>query len=64
MLNLKAGSEVMLAVNTDIQDRLINGQTGSIRDTEFAQGSVQKVYVKFSDERAGIKVMGSSYLGR
>ena len=54
----------MLAVNTDIQDRLINGQTGSIRDTEFAQGSVQKVYVKFSDERAGIKVMGSSYLGR
>ena len=54
----------MLAVNIDIQDRLINGQTGIIRHTEFAQGSVHKIYVKFSDEHAGSKALRSSYLGR
>ena len=54
----------MLRVNLDIQDRLINGQTGNISHTEFAQDSVRKVYVKFSDEQAGLKAMRSSYLGR
>ena len=54
----------MLTVNIDIQDRLINGQTGIIRHIEFAQSSVRKVYVKFSDEQAGSKAMRSSYLGR
>ena len=43
----------MLTVNTEIQHRLINGQTGNVRHIEFAQGSVDKVYVKFSDEQAG-----------
>ena len=45
----------MLKVNIDIQDRLINGQTGIIRHIEFAQGSACKVYIKFSDEQAGSK---------
>ena len=56
--------KVMLRVNLDIQDRLINGQTGNISHTEFAQDSVRKVYVKFSDEQAGLKSMRSFYLGR
>ena len=60
----KIDVKVMLTVNIGIQDRLINGQTGIIRHTEFAQGSVRKVYVKFSDEKAGSKAMRSSYLGR
>ena len=47
----------MLTVNLDIQDCLINEQTGSNSHIEFAQGSTQKVYVKFSDEEAGLKVM-------
>ena len=45
----------MLAVNIDIQDRLINDQTGIIGHIEFAQGSACKVYVKFSDEKDGTK---------
>ena len=53
----------MLTVNIGIQDRLINGQTGNIRHIEFAEGTVHKVYVKFSDEQAGLKAMRSSYVG-
>ena len=46
MLKLKIGAKVMVTVNIDIQDRLINGQTGIIRHIEFAQASARKVYVK------------------
>ena len=41
----------MLTVNLDIQDRLINDQTGNLSCTEFAQGVVRKVYIKFPDEK-------------
>ena len=64
LLKLKIGAKVMLTVNLDIQDHLINGQTGYISHIEFVQDSVQKVYVKFSDEQAGLKAMRSFYLGR
>ena len=64
LLKLKIGAKVMLTVNLDIQDRLINGRTENISHTEFPQGSVGKVYVKFSDKQAGLKAMRSSYLGR
>ena len=39
----------MLTVNLDIQDRLINDQTGNLSCTEF--GVVRKVYIKFPDEK-------------
>ena len=52
----------MLTANRDIQGRLINGQTGIIKHSEFSQGSAHKVYVKFYDEQAGSKAMRSSYL--
>ena len=64
LLKLRISEKVMLAVNRDIQDRLINGQTGIIWHIEFAQASAQKVYVEFYDEQAGLKAMISSYLGR
>ena len=63
LLKLKIGAKVMLTVNLDIQYRLINGQTGNISHIKFAQDSVRKVYVKFSDEKAGLKAMRSFYLG-
>ena len=50
LLKLKIGPKLMLTVNIDIQDRLINGQTGIIRHIGFAQVSACKVYIKFSDE--------------
>ena len=53
----------MLAVNLDIQNRLINSKKGNISQIEFAQGSIPKVYVKFCDEQAGLKAM-RSYLDR
>ena len=64
LLKLKIGAEVMLAVNIDIQDRLINGQTGHIRHIKFAEGSAPKLYITFSDEQVNSEVMQSSYLGR
>ena len=64
MLKLEIAAKVMLTVNIDTEDRLINGQTGSIRHIEFAEGTVHKVYVKFSDEQVGLKAMRSSYVGR
>lgn len=52
LLKIKIGAKVMLIVNLEIQDRLINDQLtyGNIKHTEFIQGSVQEVYIKFSDE--------------
>ena len=64
LLKLKIGAKVMLTVNVDIQDCLINGQTRNVKHIEFVQGSIHKVYVKFSDEQAGLRAMRSSYLGR
>ena len=64
LLKLNVGAKVMLTVNIDIQDRLINDQTGNIRHIEFAQSTVYEICIKFSDEKAGLKTMRSSYLGR
>ena len=63
MLKLKIGAKVMLTVNVDIQDRLINEQTRNVKHIEFVQGSIHKVYIKFSDEQVGLGAMRSSYLG-
>ena len=35
LLKLKIGAKLMLAVNIDIQDRLVNGQTGIINHIEI-----------------------------
>ena len=64
LVKLKIGAKLMLTVNIDIQDCLTNGQTGSIRHIEFAEGTFHKVYVTFSDEQTGLKAMRSSYGGR
>ena len=43
---LKIGAKVMLKVNADMQDRLINGQTGNVKHIEFVHGSIHKVIRK------------------
>ena len=53
----------MLGFNIYIQD-LLDCKTGNNRHIGFAQGSVLKVYVKFSDEPFCSKSMRSSYLGK
>ena len=51
LLKFKIGAKVLLTVNIDIQDRLISCQSRNISHIEFAQISVCKIYVKFSDEQ-------------
>ena len=63
-VKLKIGAKVMLTVDIDIQGSLINCQTETIRHIEFAEGSVFKVFVKFSDEQVGSKAVRSSFLGK
>ena len=50
MLKLKIGAKVMLTVNINIQYRLIIGQKGIANHIEFAQGSICKLYITFSDK--------------
>ena len=64
LLKLKIGAKAMLTANVDIQDRLINGQTGNAKHIEFIHRSIHKVYVHFSDEQAGLRAMRSSCIGR
>ena len=60
----KVVSKVTLTVNLDLQDRLINGQARDISHIEYTQGVNRKAYVNFPDEQAGLKAMGSCYIGR
>ena len=48
LLKLKVDAKVVLRIDLDVQDCLINVQTGNNRHTEFAQGSGRKEYVKLS----------------
>ena len=57
LLKLKIGAKIMLMVNVNIQDCLINEQTGNIKYIEFVQDSIYKVYLKISDEQAGLRAM-------
>ena len=52
----------MLIVNTDIQDCLINDQTGNISHIKLDK--VHKVYVKLSNVQSDLKSIRSIYLGR
>ena len=62
-LKLKIGAKAILKVNLDIHDHLINCQTGNTSYNEFAEGSVGKVYLKFSDEQADINTTRSPHIG-
>ena len=57
LLKFKLNAKVIIQ---DIQYRLINGQTENIKHIELVQGSFHKVYVKFSDEQAGLKAMSEN----
>ena len=48
-LKLKMGARVMLVINIDIDNRLINGQLGSVVRTKFRNGRVE------IDHKAGLK---------
>ena len=52
-LKLKVGARIMLISNIDIDDRLINGQLGTITHYQSNNGRVEIIYIKFDDAKAG-----------
>ena len=55
-LDLREEARVMLTSNIDIDDRLINGQIGTVRKIVLS-GQVNKIYVAFDAKTAGLKLM-------
>ena len=56
-IDLKKGARVMLTTNLDVEDRLINGQIGTIVKIKInaVSGKPDVIYVEFDDQNAGIK---------
>ena len=55
-LQIKSNVRVMLTMNVDLQDRLIDGQSGTVNHIEINdQHNISKVYIKFDDNKAGLK---------
>ena len=54
LFRFKKSSMIMLTTNVGINDRLVNGQLGTIVDTkQDSSGILNKIYVKIEDENAG-----------
>ena len=54
-LTLKIGVRVMLISNIDIDDRLINGQLGTVTNFKSSNRRIEIIYIKFDDVYAGHK---------
>ena len=52
VLNLK-GSQVMLTINIDLEDRLVNDSVGKVMYLRYVNDEVKVIYVKFNDKNAG-----------
>ena len=62
---LKNDARVMLAMNVDIEERLINGQVWTVNHCRKNQhGQITIMYVKFDDEKTGIKKMNSNHFSK
>ena len=48
-LDLKVGCRVMLTSNVDIEDRLINGQIGTVKKSYTLNGKIISIFVTFDD---------------
>ena len=52
----------MLTVNIDLQDRLVNGQLGTVMHITGNSQGISEIYLKFDDIRAGVKAMHADNL--
>ena len=52
-IDLKVGARVILTTNIDVEDRLINGQMGTVMKIKFSHVSSKPevVYIKFDDQK-------------
>ena len=65
VLDIKLNARVMLTVNIDLQDRLVNGQLGTVKCIRTdSERNVSKIYVMFDDSKAGLKRMNSDAFGK
>ena len=53
-LIIKLNAKVMITVNIDVEDKLCNGQIGTIRHIKYDNnGNVQKIYLQMEDPEVG-----------
>ena len=65
ILHLKLEARVMLTCNIDIEDRLINGQIGTVRHIAVNnRACVEKIFIELDDNKAGCKMIRQDYLAR
>ena len=57
LLELKVANKVMRPVNTDIQNRLTNGQVGEVSHFGSMNNIIKVLYVKFNRHKLGVKAM-------
>ena len=60
-LRLKIGARIILLSNIDINDRLINGQLGTVFHTKSRNNRIEIIYVKLDDEKAGLKAQSKDH---
>ena len=58
-LKLKIDGQVMLTSNLDIDDILVNGLVGIVKQIKYKSNEVSVVYLKFNDNNAGTEAMQS-----
>ena len=56
MLDIKLNARVMLTVNIDLQDRLVNGQLGTVKSIlTDSERNFSKIYITIYIYKAGLK---------
>ena len=64
-LKIKVNARVMLTYNINIEDRLINGQIGTVKTVIInTENKVAKIYIKFDDSKAGIDSSNKDNYGK
>ena len=64
VLNLKVGAQVMLTINTDLEDRLVNGLVGKVMYLRYVNNEANVIYVKFNDQNTGQQAIQSDIFAR
>ena len=65
LLELKITARVMLTTNINIENRLINGQMGTVKHIEIKENEVKTIYLELDDKCAGqIRMSGSDVIAK